>query len=315
MPAGRDTDDCSCKSSHLSPCLYFENLLPLHLLLPIFQSSHLLPKRALPWWISSPQPPKYVHEERQRNLLFLTCCCCHLPRQLQPLCGRDANCMSSPHSYKRTGCLAWHSLLLLLLWCGDFPPPFVEWWAFFVKKTENIFNIQICLRKGLKGRRERTFSQKEEGGKHHHQKGGGITHLSLPGKQHRSKRERREKTTTPTEEVKQHQCKEGEGKEHHVRREEVKSTQPRKKMMETTMSPERRRSESSTTHKEAERSCSTASLFWAVLLFLSPVVVLCSLLLLRIGVAFSLRKCCLCHLPCERGPCLIQNTCHYFNEL
>ena len=38
------------------------------------------------------------HENRERDRLLLACSCCHLPPQLQPFCGRDANGLNSPHS-------------------------------------------------------------------------------------------------------------------------------------------------------------------------------------------------------------------------
>ena len=36
-------------------------------------------------------PMIYLHEVRQRHRFFLPCCCFHLPPQLQPICGRNAN--------------------------------------------------------------------------------------------------------------------------------------------------------------------------------------------------------------------------------
>ena len=40
----------------------------------------------------------HFHENRERDRLLLACSCGHLPPQLQPFCGRDANGLNSLHS-------------------------------------------------------------------------------------------------------------------------------------------------------------------------------------------------------------------------
>ena len=150
-------NNCSCKPSHLSPCLHFTHLLPpclllLSLSLPFHRPHTLHPWRAWPWWKIPPQPPLYSPPRKwERDWFFLARCCskfnlsvgvianglpCTLSQRLTP------SAASSSHRSSCTEQLEYH---------------WIETWSVFSKwcrsaRTRMTLTRPIC-RKRIPGRR------------------------------------------------------------------------------------------------------------------------------------------------------------------